>query len=197
MIKLNHRISIISKLFLLGVVLISVFAVPLALRKDGSKISDIDYIAQSAQPAAQSPPTSAQQPTAPVAIKFNQLQINVDQSVYDQAKKQLLVPDNSAAWLQDSAKLNQSGSIFIYGHNSKAIFGSLKNLQTGDKITVVGEGGGEHLFAKNRTESLKPSDTSVLYDLKNKPDELILMTCSDDYFNSKRELTYFTEVESN
>lgn len=134
---------------------------------------------------------TAPKPTKPLYINIGFGDISITDSVYDEGSKQLLVPKNSVAWLTASPKINQTGATLLYGHNSKDIFANLVKMPTNEVVILTGEDGRTYRYKKIKSEEVKPSDTDILYNLENRKEDLITLTCSLDYFNSKRILSYF------
>lgn len=134
-------------------------------------------------------------PEKPIKIDVGNGFIEVVESEYDYTSQTLKVPEDSAAWLTTSQKLGEGGASLIYGHNSNEIFRSVVNKDDSYEINVLDASNKLHRFRKIKSEELDTKNTSILYNLKDRDEDLILITCSLDYFSSKRVATYFKELE--
>lgn len=135
------------------------------------------------------------EPKRPFKIDIGNGFIDIIESEYDSASKILKVPENSAAWLTTSQKMGEPGAVLIYGHNSNKIFRSVVNNNDFYAVEVLDELNRVRKFKKIRSEELNPENTSILHNLSGRDEDLILITCSLDYFNSKRVAVYFKELE--
>lgn len=187
----NHIIKL--KLMVVSVVVFGSFWIPSLLNsfKKNSKVDATVPQPVISQPGTEAVKNNIYEPTKPAAINIGNGFVPVTDSVYNQAQKQLVVPSSSVAWLTDSPMINSSGAALIYGHNSDQFFAKLNNFQDGQQVVIQGQDGNEYKFRKTKSAEVSPSDTSVLYNLADRKENLILITCSQDYFNSKRVITYF------
>lgn len=92
------------------------------------------------------------------------------------------------ATISDEAN-NSSGSTFIYGHNSNAIFGKLRQVQADAKAIVRTDSGYEFTYKLTDFENVAPTDAGKLV-YSGKTPRLVLQTCSG-FWNETRQLTYF------
>ena len=139
--------------------------------------------------------TAITSPEKPIKVDIGNGFIEVVESEYDSASQTLKVPEDSAAWLTTSQKLGEGGASLIYGHNSNEIFRNVVNKDDSYEINVLDASNKLHRFQKIKSEELDAKNTSILYNLKEREEDLILITCSLDYFSSKRVATYFKELE--
>ena len=187
----DHTIKL--KLVVVSVVVFGSFWIPGLLNsfKKNNKVDATVPQPAISQPTTESAKSNNLEPTRPAAINIGNGFVPVTDSVYNQNEKQLVVPSSSVAWLTDSPMINSSGATLIYGHNSDQFFAKLNNFQDGQQVVIQGQDGHEYKFRKTKSTEVSPSDTSVLYNLTDRKENLILITCSQDYFNSKRVITYF------
>lgn len=139
--------------------------------------------------------TAITSPEKPIKVDIGNGFIEVVESEYDSASQTLKVPEDSAAWLTTSQKMGEPGAVLIYGHNSNKIFRSVVNNNDFYAVEVLDELNRVRKFKKIRSEELNPENTSILHNLSGRDEDLILITCSLDYFNSKRVAVYFKELE--
>lgn len=86
------------------------------------------------------------------------------------------ISKNGASHLDTSASPGESGNIVIYGHNKKAIFGSLPYSRVGTKIKLTTEDGEVHDYEVIKKETVKPSN--LAYVLPTSEEVLTLYTCT-------------------
>ncbi len=148
-------------------------------------------------------PTSVESPVyskktvhgKPVSITVPSLGIatDIDDGYYDTSSGRWTITEEAAyfATVSDQAN-NESGSTFIYGHNSDRIFGKLRGIQDEATATVRTDNGYEFTYKLTSYENVAPTDTQKLV-YEGKP-RLVLQTCSG-FWNETRQLTYFTLVD--
>lgn len=69
----------------------------------------------------------------------------------------------------------QGQTTVVYGHNTKDIFGKLKNINAGAQVEMAGQSGELKNYKVYSLEEVGPSDVRVLDDSEA---ELILITCT-------------------
>ncbi len=57
-----------------------------------------------------------------------------------------LIPDDSVAYLSQSALPGTGGNVVMYGHNTRNVLGFLNNVENGDSITLVNQSGKEYEY---------------------------------------------------
>ncbi len=129
--------------------------------------------------------------TKPAEVIIGQSVVKVAEAHYDPEQARLMVPKTTAAWFTESPKINQGGATFIYGHNTKEVFLPVLSLEDGDQITIKGEDGLVYIFYKTKTVVLDPKNTEILDNLYTEENDLIILTCTTDFRNSRRVATYF------
>lgn len=72
----------------------------------------------------------------PVQVNINQL-LSQAVSVETYSQGQWTIADDTASFLNSSARPGQKGNIIIYGHNKKDIFGHLHSVQKGQILTIT------------------------------------------------------------
>lgn len=186
------------KLIIFSLLIFNIFALPkfLSIEKSNKNIelvSKTNWVEPSK--IENSDKNITAEPTKPLYINIGFGNIDITDSEYDEASRQLLVPKGSVAWLTTSARMGEPGATLLYGHNSKEIFADLAGTPNNQIITLTGEDGRTYRYKKIKSEEVEPSDTSILYNLKQQKEQLITLTCSLDYFNSKRIITYFSRED--
>lgn len=89
----------------------------------------------------------------------------------------------NGTYLLNSARLGQVGNMIIYGHNLKSIFGNLKMVETGDRVTLTDELGKDWTYRVVKTVVINPADSSWLQDTDIPM--LTIYTCAG-FMDSKR-----------
>lgn len=83
---------------------------------------------------------------------------------------------------------SESGNTFVYGHNSREIFGLLPQMAPGDTAVITTDTGYEFTYELETSEKVKPTDTIVLaYD--GPTPRLTLQTCT--IWGEMRHMFYF------
>ena len=119
---------------------------------------------------------------------------NVLDGAYDPASMQWLITEESAFYApMTSPASTRSGNTFIYGHNSRKIFGQLPSIQPGATATVTTDNGIIFEYEFSGTETVAPTDVHVL-DYTDSP-RLTLQTCTG-LFNETRTMVYFNLVHT-
>lgn len=81
----------------------------------------------------------------------------------------------NATFLKTSARPGMGGNIVIYGHNKKAIFGSLPYLALGQKVILKTREGKTYEYEVYRKEFVAPSRVDLVSPTDH--EELTLFTC--------------------
>ena len=82
---------------------------------------------------------------------------------------------NSATFLNSSSRPGEGGNAVIYGHNKKAIFGSLPYLSVGQKVTIKTENGTLLNYQVYNKDFVKPDRIDLVSPTDH--EELTLFTC--------------------
>jgi len=82
---------------------------------------------------------------------------------------------NSATFLNSSSRPGEGGNTVIYGHNKKAIFGSLPYLSVGQKVTIKTEDGTLLSYQVYKKDFVKPDRIDLVSPTDH--EELTLFTC--------------------
>lgn len=93
------------------------------------------------------------------------------------------INDNGASHLRSSARPGENGNIIIYGHNKLKLFGKALALKKGDLIDITTNDGQIHTYQIFDTETVDPSDISVLNPTTE--ETLTFYTCTG-FLDSKR-----------
>jgi LPXTG-site transpeptidase (sortase) family protein len=89
---------------------------------------------------------------------------------------------------------NQSGSTFIYGHNTDQVFAKLSGLSVGDIAQIKTTNGRTFNYIYNGQEIVQPSSTQILSEKPATP-RLTLMTCEGILSLTRRVMFFdFKEV---
>jgi LPXTG-site transpeptidase (sortase) family protein len=86
-----------------------------------------------------------------------------------------LTTKTGASHLDISANPGENGNIVIYGHNLRAIFGSLPYVSMGALVKVTAEDGKEYLYKVYSKKTVKADDISIA--LATQSEVLTLYTC--------------------
>ncbi len=83
---------------------------------------------------------------------------------------------------------NHDGNTFIYGHNNKYVFATLKYLNPGDTVAIYTDNQYVFYYQYLSATNVKPNDLSVLQ--YQGPPELTVQTCSGNWFEWRRMYTF-------
>ncbi|KGX94027.1 peptidase C60 [Pontibacillus halophilus JSM 076056 = DSM 19796] len=134
--------------------------------------------------------------------------IDVDAPIVKEGLNQngdMEVPDNSVdvGWFEPGTEPGNAGSSVLAGHvddyTGPAVFFDLKDLEKGDEVIIVGEGGEELTFEVQKVESY-PWDDAPIREIFGPTDErrLNLLTCTGLYDkgtnNHQERLAVYTEL---
>ncbi|MDB5181134.1 MAG: hypothetical protein JWO54_897 [Candidatus Saccharibacteria bacterium] len=133
----------------------------------------------------------------PVRVTVSRLNIDlpVENGSYDEKTGKWTLGNNTAYYATVSdLPSNQTGSIFIYGHNNKSAFAGLSHIAVGDVVTL--RLGNTHTisYSFSHDERVTPEATNVLFETSEQP-RLVIMTC-EGIFSNVRRIMYFDYKES-
>lgn len=113
----------------------------------------------------------------------------VENGVYNSANHTWNLSSVNAHHAQNSAPANiHGGNTFIYGHNSRSIFGKLSNLQTGSIVILQTAQNLQFSYGLESVTTVQPDDVEVL--TYSGPPILTIQTCSGNW-NEKRTMYRF------
>lgn len=121
----------------------------------------------------------------PVEIIIPSIQIDLKVEPGQIKDRVWLISDSEATFLNTSAIPGTNGNTVIYGHNKKAIFGSLPYLSLGQKIIIKTKSGKIYNYIADQKYFVGP-DRVDLVSPKNS-DELTIYTCWG-LFDSQRAI---------
>jgi LPXTG-site transpeptidase (sortase) family protein len=112
---------------------------------------------------------------------------------------------NKGVWYELSKKdahyFNESplpnniiGQTFIYGHNSNAVFGAIKNLKfdgSNVELYIYNQSGKYLKYILTSSRIATPNEVDILRDLDQKEAGIMLMTCNG-WADTKRNLLFFS-----
>lgn len=128
----------------------------------------------------------------PVRVTITRLGVSlpVVDGVYDQTEGSWTLSDDKAQFATETTEPNDDfGTTFIYGHNIPTVFEPLKDLTTGDILTVETDNGHTFTYRYLSDEIVSPEDTSILDEHSASP-RVILMTCNG-IWSENRRVMYF------
>lgn len=111
----------------------------------------------------------------PIEINISSINVNLPVEVGEIKDRVWQISNDSATFLNTSARPGTQGNIVIYGHNKKAVFGSLPYLSTGQIITLKTQSG--NIFDYKVTEKyfVKPERVDLVSPTNST--QLTLFTC--------------------
>ena len=113
----------------------------------------------------------------------------VEDGYYNAKTGQWTISEESAFFATPTDEANsKAGNTFIYGHNSKKIFGKLLQIKPGAQAIIATDSGAQFIYTFASTVAVKPTDAQVL-DYSGTP-RLTLQTCSG-LWNQNRQIFYF------
>lgn len=117
------------------------------------------------------------------------IDVAVKDGYYDSKTGQWTISEEAAYFATPTTIANsEAGNTFIYGHNSRKIFGKLLSVKPGMKAVVETDSGAQFTYTFISTEAVRPQDASIL-EYSGKP-RLTLQTCSG-VWNQHRQIFYF------
>lgn len=130
-----------------------------------------------AQKAIKSIPTPK---TPPAAISIPAISLNLPIAKAAIVNNQWILYDDRVSWLATSQIAGQ-GNVILYAHNRDKLFGSLKNLEIGQEITLQ-QDGKNYAYQVIQKRKVTPHDVDAILSNNN---QLTLYTC-DGSFDQKR-----------
>jgi|GEM_PF-450567 len=127
----------------------------------------------------------------PARIMVPTLGINVgiENGIYSAANHSWNLSNYNAHYAEKSAPANvRGGNTFIYGHNSRNIFGLLPSINIGDQAIVVTAENLKFYYQLEEISEVQPDDVAVL-NYSGEP-ILTVQTCSGNW-NEKRQMFRF------
>lgn len=152
-------------------------------------------VAASLSKTPKSGPNEPRKPISGVPVRIIVPAIGLDlpviQGVYEPYSNTWQISQTKANFASNTQPSNtKSGTTLIYGHDTSAIFSSLKKLNVGDTALVYTEN--DHIFSYSlvSNETVKPTNTSILTGTESGQPTLALLTC-DGYWSQNRMFLYF------
>jgi LPXTG-site transpeptidase (sortase) family protein len=102
------------------------------------------------------------------------LDVSVERSVFENGR--WTISTRVASHLLQSARPGEGGNIIIYGHNEADIFGALRRVKGGEKISIMTDDGKEHFYKVTEVHEVLPSQVEFLEATDH--EVLTLYTCS-------------------
>lgn len=128
----------------------------------------------------------------PVRIVIPSLNITlaIDEGNYNPADASWILSDYNAQFAMPTHLANdQTGNTLVYGHNSKHVFGPLKQLQPGAVVEILTDNNHLFYYKLQSVHSIQPDDVSIF--AYEGPPILTLQTCSGNW-NELRTMSTFT-----
>lgn len=116
-----------------------------------------------------------------IIIPARNIDLAIDDGHYDPiAKTWTLSPNHAQFAVMTSRANDQSGTTFIYGHGTDAVFGKIGSNQppAGTEAIVHTENGHIFRYTLQSVRNLKPTDTSILRNTSVGPPQLVVQTCT-------------------
>lgn len=133
----------------------------------------------------------------PVRLTIASIGIDIDvaDGVYDASSQTWTLTNTNAHYaLMTPPANNLKGNTFIYGHNRKQVFASLKNVQVGDTAIVTTAEGHTFTYIFASSFETTPTDDSLFR--YEGPSLLTLQTCSGLWYQNRQLFTFtFSSVE--
>jgi LPXTG-site transpeptidase (sortase) family protein len=142
-------------------------------------------VAQAAQRQLDSKPAPAKLSGVPNRIVVPSLAIDlpVVSQTYSKALKSWPVAPSDANYATETPLINNSkGQSLIYGHDNRAVFGPLLNMQPRTEVYVYTANG--HIFKYSFTgfKDVSPNQVNIVSEMTDAPVGLNLITCTGAYF---------------
>jgi len=119
------------------------------------------------------------------------IDVPVQPGVYNETKKTWNISNTAAYFATVTAFPNTvSGTTLIYAHNSTDLFGPTSRVEAGDTATVVTESGDTYTYTYRGEDNVSPTDTEIFESSHSGSPQLILLTCSGSW-NQTRRLLHF------
>lgn len=128
-----------------------------------------------------------------ISVPDLSIDVNLSPGNYDPVTSQWGISDSSAffASVTDYANLEIGNNLFIYGHNSRRIFGNLLYIRPDTKVFVTTEEGETIEFSFLESMVVDPTESNI-FDYNGNP-RLIIQTCTGA-FNQQRQIIYLERV---
>lgn len=127
-------------------------------------------------------------PTRIIVEQFN-IDLPVIDGVYDKRSRSWSLSFDAAHYALITPSPNTvAGNTFIYGHNTKSIFGELEKLTKNDQVKVVTDKGDKFLYSLRDVKEVAPTDVASLTPT-TKP-MLTIQTCSGNWDEKRMMLTF-------
>lgn len=85
--------------------------------------------------------------------------------------------DDAVSYLDTSGKLDQEENAVIYGHNTKNLFGSLKNITIGDRILIETDKGEALSYTVSEKKIVNPETIDIVYPQGD--ERITIFTCTN------------------
>ena len=116
--------------------------------------------------------------------------LSIREGSYDVANDEWTLSDDAAYFATITAlPNNQQGNTFIYGHNTTAVLEPVKNIISGDLLTISTQNGRTFTYAYVDDMSVTPDQTTVLDPASEKP-KVTLMTCEGIFSQTRRIMRF-------
>lgn len=112
----------------------------------------------------------------PSLIEISRLNVNAAVAEAKIVDNQWEIIDGKASHLVSSARPDEKGSIIIYAHNSRRLFGPLISSRVGDVINVTTRGGKIYSYRVIEKDFVSPTQVDML--TANHGETLVLYTCA-------------------
>ena len=150
-------------------------------RSQNVKVASLPTFTQAVQPIEDNGVEDGKKITQgkPVRIELPDVGINIEviDGVYNPVRKTWTLTNDRAQYaVMTPPANNKGGNTFIYGHNKKAVFANLKELEVGDIAIIYADNGNRFTYTLRQVLVTNPSDDS-LFKYEGAP-ILTLQTCS-------------------
>ncbi len=127
-------------------------------------------------------------PTRIIVEQFK-IDLPIIDGVYDQSTRSWSLSFDAAHYALITPNPNTvAGNTFIYGHNTKTIFGELDKLKMNDRVNIVTDKGASFYYSLRGVKEVEPSDVASLTPTA-KP-TLTIQTCSGNWDEKRMMLTF-------
>lgn len=153
----------------------------------------ISVAVQTAQSELNKHPKAAKIEGTPRRIIIPNLSIDlpvVSQS-YSRITKTWPVSPASANYAVESSLINNShGQSLIYGHNNRAVFGSLLKIKPDTIVYVYTDNGHIFKYSYIGSQDVSPRQTDIVANMTKEPAGLNLITCDGAYFQYRHLMSF-------
>lgn len=112
----------------------------------------------------------------PVSIQIPSRSMNLNVEPGRIVKGVWLISGKNASYLLGSAAPGTNGNIVIYGHNKDQIFGPIRWMHIGERITITTKEGKKYDYEVTSRETVNPNQVEVLN--QTSTETLTLFTCT-------------------